>query len=1268
MTAPRFTIFTADKGTLNKRFDVVRTPDGPRIRKGQGAANLYSGKAETVEASTPAELAQILDNLTPAQAAGQGILKQGRGARITTAAKVSGDAVSRSLDHFTFPKGAGWALWDYDDKDISPAAAQKVAELGGPVAALFSIWPEARAGSFLIRPSSSDGIAAPGCAPIASTGVHGWFLIADATRAKELAETLHARAWAAGLGWTAISKSGALLSRSIIDVSVASPERLIFEAAPTLGQGVTQTRRRDVLHNGQAIPLPENGGDLFTQARRAETADRHRIKPQAEKVEREHIEGRAQSIAQKTGASLEQAREIVRQTIKGKVLDDDTLLELRDGSTVRVGDVLDNPERWHRVAIPDPIEGLEYGADNASLFTLPGIGRDGRKYTEPRLISHAHGHVTVYRFARYQPAPNPPTIPGPKGDRAAQLARVKPTIKAHNRAAFRDARARRAVAQAFAERLPQTRAEKLAIRQEVQRNMRLDHLPGPEWSKSHAGPRNLITGGQGIGKTAAFVGLKIIGDLHRATGLTGAFYSPDHGKNAENFETYKANAPAGESHPIPVHVKGRSAVTEDGQGHMCELHLIAETAAKNGVNVRDAMCANCPFRAGCQYLDQERQIKEAAQSDRGAVLFLSHDFAALTIPGAVTVDYFAFDERPRDNFHRTAHVSFEALGRDLRPNLNWAGMSAGEAQDKLTNLLTRINPLRTILRRAMTDHPATALDWIEAETLGHAPDDTPADTWAAAARGITDFLDHTLANAIAAEMQAAERAATFGGQSVDIHAKLAQAIKRAAIPNGRKLIAIFEAVARDLDNGHGPRLTSLYSTGQGITATYLAPVTIPKHAPLIVLDGTGDATLHRAHFGDLDHHHLPVERLGDAVFIEGTAFATCSITGQTTWGSQPVPYFPETAEILRAKIESGIACHPNFAVIAAKDAIERLNTGDRKTGHFNAIRGRNFASTSPGAIVIGRIVPRVFDLEKLARAYAAALGEPFTALADCADIDPADTRDGQSLPKRAEYLRMRDGTGHPVTVQFHPDPTAQAVLRQIRDAEATQAADRCRPHFEAKTIVIAGACVPDVTFDRVTTLNAWAKGGTPLERIAREAGFIPFSPAELVRLFPCHLSKSGDPITPEAGKKWAQRDEQYQSLIAQATPSEAIGDKLHIDTICEMSPIGLASLVTYQKAGATGRGKASITALVFTAPGDARATVEAVAGPLDAFTIIAMTEAAELADTAAERAAIQAESAQEPPDRTGDVWGDVCPFPAPQIATETPPEERRALVLATGPP
>jgi putative DNA primase/helicase len=416
----RITVFTSDSAPLCKRF----TLKGDTIVK-DTLAQLYAGKAETAPAATAAELNATLDQLDHRQAIATGVLKTGRASLITTAARISSGAAARSLKYFTFSKGQGWLLWDYDDKTMPADVQARVASLGGPFAALLHIWPEAKDAAHVIRPSSSDGITAPNQAELKSAGLHGFFLVQDVAQSRAILDTLQARAWEAGLAWITLSKSGGLLERSIVDTAVGSPERLIFEAPPILDAPVIRLPRPAIVSEGVALACPASPLERAAQTR---DAARDAIKPKAAKAQTAYIDDRATVAAEKTGKSWTEARRAIVQMMQGATLADDHLLQMKGGEWVSVAALLDAGKMHDRLSMPDPIEGIEYGRDKATLMTKPRANYPDEK---PRLISHAHGVTTVYKFARYEPAPSPErvTLPAatelPNGRKVDMLAMLQ---------------------------------------------------------------------------------------------------------------------------------------------------------------------------------------------------------------------------------------------------------------------------------------------------------------------------------------------------------------------------------------------------------------------------------------------------------------------------------------------------------------------------------------------------------------------------------------------------------------------------------------------------------------------------------------------------------------------------------------------------------------------------------------------------------------------------------------------------------------------------
>lgn len=379
---------------IGKRFDL--TPEGELRKKSE--ATFFDGIARVVNAPDAPTLAAILDRLEARDVLSLGRLKNGKLSSTVKSAKRAGeDDATRSLDHFEHAVGPGWLLLDHDTKAMPVDVAARVTDLGGGVAAIESIWPELADAERVFKPSSSGGVHLEGQDPAGATGFHLFTLIEDARQSKDILDELMKRAWAAGLAWHMISKSGALLPRSIIDASVGTPERLVFTAPPELGPGVYRTPPEMVMQRGTALAMPS--ATATGTWRRAEQESRQRLRPEAEAIEAEHIERQAEKVARKTGKTKAESVSIVRSRVEGRILNDDDMLMIAGGGSARIGDILDRhfPEAGApKLPLPDPVEPEDYPTGAAIMW------QSG--YPEPVLISQAHGIQTKYRFARHMDA------------------------------------------------------------------------------------------------------------------------------------------------------------------------------------------------------------------------------------------------------------------------------------------------------------------------------------------------------------------------------------------------------------------------------------------------------------------------------------------------------------------------------------------------------------------------------------------------------------------------------------------------------------------------------------------------------------------------------------------------------------------------------------------------------------------------------------------------------------------------------------------------
>jgi hypothetical protein len=122
--------------------------------------------------------------------------------------------------------------------------AEKLATAGGFWPALVGVCPGLARSARLLRTSTSAGLwrTDTGEKFTGSGGLHVYLPVADGADIPRFLRALHDRCWLAGLGWIALSKSGAYLERSIIDVAVGTPERLVFEGEPIIEPPLAQDK------------------------------------------------------------------------------------------------------------------------------------------------------------------------------------------------------------------------------------------------------------------------------------------------------------------------------------------------------------------------------------------------------------------------------------------------------------------------------------------------------------------------------------------------------------------------------------------------------------------------------------------------------------------------------------------------------------------------------------------------------------------------------------------------------------------------------------------------------------------------------------------------------------------------------------------------------------------------------------------------------------------------------------------------------------------
>lgn len=355
-------------------------------------AQIYGGNAVTLRANDPAELKQILDGLAANEAIGLGVLPTvNQTMPLVTKKHLRAGAIARTSDFLSYNEGHGFGLIDADTKDLPESVLSNVT-CSNIIGDILRVVPELNSVGHLIRPSSSAGIIDPHGQSRPATGYHLFFQMEYSPHLPHLLQIMHDRCWVAGLGYFKLSKSGQVLERSPIDLSVAGPERLIFEAPPIVNSPLTRQRPPDrLMHGGLLDALDAPDQDLVEHLKQQA---KDAFKPAATQKAKEYEVEQVEKICAKSKVSKTEARRIFRQRMQGCEFSDGDVLETSPGIFERVGDFLDRVKSTY--GMPCPIEGSDYGPSNAAFYP------SGFHGPEPRIISYAHGVKTYFHFERYR--------------------------------------------------------------------------------------------------------------------------------------------------------------------------------------------------------------------------------------------------------------------------------------------------------------------------------------------------------------------------------------------------------------------------------------------------------------------------------------------------------------------------------------------------------------------------------------------------------------------------------------------------------------------------------------------------------------------------------------------------------------------------------------------------------------------------------------------------------------------------------------------------
>jgi hypothetical protein len=357
------------------------------------AGQLVRGKYQVIKIYDPPTLAQMLTGLSYNEALTYGVPRRPEThGSIASRNNAGPGELTRTQDCFDWPNGPAIFFNDYDHPlGAKPMTAEelwvKIIDIC-PVLATAPAVIIPSASGFIYNTNTDEELKGAG-------GWHVYILIADGRDIPRAGKILSEMAWLAGYGRFDISKSGALLERSLFDAAVWQPERIDFAAGSCCEPPLEQRRPDPFMINTTALPFDTRQLLAITATEdleRLKTSARAAVADEAKRVRAAWVDSRVNAEMQKTTESAPEKREskikqlratYTRAAEDGHLQGDFTLIA-EDGSKVTVGEILDKPEQWHNKRFSDPLDPEYHNDKRIARLNLQSGGKAS-------LYSHAHG-------------------------------------------------------------------------------------------------------------------------------------------------------------------------------------------------------------------------------------------------------------------------------------------------------------------------------------------------------------------------------------------------------------------------------------------------------------------------------------------------------------------------------------------------------------------------------------------------------------------------------------------------------------------------------------------------------------------------------------------------------------------------------------------------------------------------------------------------------------------------------------------------------------
>jgi len=424
---------------LSKGFRLDKDGNLEKIPPGA----MSDGLAETIQLSGINELADLLNGLNPSQALVYGISEHDKARVLSKKALNSYQAnggppvITRTRNNFSWPDaGIFMKDGDFGDGTMDP---------GEYLEKLYEQCPGLKDAQHLLAHSASSHIHNGGECLKGAGGLRVLTAVKNSKDIPRAGKVLFKRLFIAGHGFIFITKSGAMLPRTLVDSAVYQPERMDYCGGAHCLAPLEQRRPDPVCHNPDGpfldteTALPDLTAHEEKAYQDAVIQAKHDAWPEAKATQETWIDEQVEAKLKDVDpgdqeAERERLREVYTLAARHKKLLGDYEITLEGGEIVTVLDLLSNKDKYHGKRTLDPLEPDYDGGRFVGWLNLRAAGR-------PYLHSHAHGGQKFFlhtarqtlriiegeRFDAVTKALEVLTINGAHYDRGGELVTVSDT-------------------------------------------------------------------------------------------------------------------------------------------------------------------------------------------------------------------------------------------------------------------------------------------------------------------------------------------------------------------------------------------------------------------------------------------------------------------------------------------------------------------------------------------------------------------------------------------------------------------------------------------------------------------------------------------------------------------------------------------------------------------------------------------------------------------------------------------------------------------------